>query len=44
MLLSEENSDSRKEKMLLKLTFKYCQYANAIAHFVRYLKEIQIYD
>jgi hypothetical protein len=29
--------------MLLKLTFKYCQYANAIAHFVRCIKEIQIY-
>jgi hypothetical protein len=30
IVLSEEYGDSRKEKMLLKLTFKYCQYANAI--------------
>ena len=31
IVLSEEYDDSRKEKMLLKLTFKYCQlYANAI--------------
>jgi len=30
MLLSEENGDNRKEKMLLKLVFKYCQYASAI--------------
>jgi hypothetical protein len=30
MLLSEENGNSRKEKILLRLTFNYCQYANAI--------------
>ena len=30
MVLSEENCNSRKEKMLLKLAFKHCQYVNAI--------------
>ena len=40
MLLSEENIDNRKEKMLLKLVFKYCQYASTLL-ILQDVKEIQ---